>query len=436
MRSRLLDQLTEGLAGRLTLLSAPAGYGKTTLLSEWLGTCPCPAAWISLDASDNDLARFIGYLVAALSTIVPAVGEAVGEVVRVLGSLPVEPILTVLINEIAGDPSISSFALVLDDYYVIDSLAVHEAITFLVDHLPSQLHLFIATRIDPPLPLARWRSRGQMVEIRADDLRFDGDEAAAFLNQVMRLDLSPGDIAALVEHTEGWVVGLQMAALSLRGRPTERVAAFVRAFGGSHRYILDYLVEEVLGRQPDDVQSFLVKTSVLERLTGPLCEAVTGQSGGQNMLERLERANLFLVPLDDERRWYRYHHLFVELLRARLQQSQPGSLPLLHSYAAEWYERNGQVVEAVSHALAALDFERAVPLIESSAIGLLSRGETTTLLSWVRALPEEIVFDRPVLCVICAWIFKIGIVGGSGWHCGRTIIYKGCSPARTSIITR
>jgi len=414
IRSRLLDQVTEGLAGRLTLLSAPAGYGKTTLLGEWLSTYPCPAAWISLDAGDNDPVCFISYLAAALSTIVPAVGEAVGEMVRVSGSLPVEPILTVLINEMTaseamGDPSNSSFALVLDDYHVIDNSAIHQAITFLIDHLPSQLHLVMATRVDPPLPLARWRSRDQMVEVRADDLRFDDNEAVVFLNQVMQLDLLPEDVNALVDHTEGWVVGLQMAALSLRGRPAERVAAFIQTFSGSHRYVLDYLVEEVFDHQPEKIQDFLLQTSILERLNGPLCSAVTGQAESQVILEYLERANLFVVPLDEERQWYRYHHLFAQLLYARLQQSDPELARTLHSRAAEWSQDNGRIAEAVNHALAAQDYQHASQWIEQEAFAMLARGEVMTFLSWLHALPADVVSSRPWLCIYHAWtLSRIG----------------------------
>jgi LuxR family maltose regulon positive regulatory protein len=398
-RPRLLAALDEELHSHLILVSAPAGFGKTTLLSQWIATRGVRCGWLSLDQADNDPIRFCTYVIAALQRIVPGVGQATKEWLHAPQPPPVESILTLLINDLYALPE--DVALVLDDYHVIDAGAVHRAVTYLLDQCPPPLHVVIATRADPLLPLARWRARGQMVEVRADDLRFTSDEVALFCDQMTDARLAEGDLLALETRTEGWAVGLQMAALSMQGR--EDAGSFIRSFSGSHRYVLDYLVEEVLGRQPDEVQAFLLRTSVLERLCGSLCDAVTGQDGSQATLEHLERDNLFVVPLDDERRWYRYHHLFAELLRARLQQAEPDSLPHLHMCAAEWYERNGQVVEAVGHALAARDFGRAVPLIERSAIELLSRGEMVTLLSWARALPEEIVSSRPSLCVICAW---------------------------------
>ncbi|MDH4138576.1 MAG: LuxR family transcriptional regulator, partial [Anaerolineae bacterium] len=322
-RPRLSERLNEGLMHKLTLISAPAGFGKTTLLSEWVAASGRPVAWVSLDEGDNDLARFLAYSVGALQTIEASVGEGVLSAFQTPQPPPIETVLTALVNEIATIPD--PFALVLDDYHVVKAQPIHDALAFLLDHLPPQIHLVIATRVDPPLPIARLRGRGQVTELRQTDLRFTPDEAAEFLNQIMRLGLSADDVAALASRTEGWIAGLQMAAVSMQGQ--EDVAGFIQTFTGSDRYILDYLVEEVLQRQPESVQTFLLQTSILDRLTGPLCDAVIcslplvgegqGEGSGQETLERLERANLFIIPLDNERRWYRYHHLFADLLRQR-----------------------------------------------------------------------------------------------------------------------
>jgi len=442
-RPRLIERLNEGLMRRLTLVSAPAGFGKTTLLSEWVHSCGRPVAWVSLDGDDNDLARFLAYFVAALQTLAlsqacpeprrrvegiePVLSEACPEQSRrvegaaegahigegVLSAFqtpqppPIESVLTGLINEIAAVPE--QFALVLDDYHVIGAEAIHSALTFLLDHLPPQMHLVIATRVDPPLPIPRLRGRGQLTELRVTDLRFTLDEAATFLNQVMGLELSADDVAALETRTEGWVTGLQLAALSMQGR--EDIPGFLAAFTGSQHYILDYLVEEVLQRQSESAQAFLLQTSILDRMTGPLCEAVTlgcqskrsGESDGQAMLDRLEHANLFIVPLDDRRHWYRYHHLFADFLRARLHQMWPEQVPGLHRRASEWYERNGQIAEAIDHALSAEDFERAVRLIEQVAEPTLMRSEIATFLRWAEALPDGVMRTRPSLCIFHAW---------------------------------
>jgi len=394
-RPRLIERLNEGLHRRLTLICAPAGFGKTTLLSEWLSGCQQPAAWLSLDEGDNDPTRFLAYLVAALQTIAADIGEGV------LGSLqspqppPTESILTALLNEITTVPD--DFVLVLDDYHVTDAEPVNNALTFLIGHLPPQMHLVIATREDPHLPLARLRVRGQLTELRAADLRFTLTEAAEFLEGVMSLDLSEEDIAALGERTEGWIAGLQLAALSMRGR--EDVSGFIRAFAGDNRYIVDYLVEEVLQRQPERIRSFLLQTSILDRLSGPLCDAVTGQENGRGMLEALKRGNFFVVPLDDKRHWYRYHHLFAEVLQAHLMAEQPDRVPALHRRASEWYEHNGSRADAIQHALAAEDFERAADLIEPAVPAMRRSRREATLLGWLRALPDELVRFRPVLSV-------------------------------------
>jgi LuxR family maltose regulon positive regulatory protein len=408
-RPHLIEQLNAGLDGKLTLISAPAGFGKTTLLSEWAAGCGRPVAWVSLDEGDNDPARFLAYSVGALQTLVlsqvegieASVGEGVLSAFQTPQPSPMETVLTLLINEVAATPD--PFALVLDDYHVIEAEAIHDALAFLLDHLPSQMHLVIATRADPPLPMARLRGRGQVTELRQTDLRFTLDEAAEFLNRVMGLELSTHDVAALASRTEGWIAGLQMAAVSMQGQ--EDVAGFIQTFTGSDRYILDYLVEEVLQRQPESAQTFLLQTAILDRLTGPLCDAITGQddgstgltASGQATLERLERANLFIIPLDNERRWYRYHHLFADLLRQRLQQTQPDLVPELHRRASAWYEQNGLAAEAIDHALSAGDFERAAGLIELGAEQTMMRSEVATFLSWVEALPDKLVQARPLL---------------------------------------
>ena len=402
-RPRLLDQLDQGLIGRLVLVSGPAGYGKTTLITQWLASRPYPVAWVSLDAGDNDPVRFLRYMVGALQTIIPRVGQMLQSLLQTPQLPPIESILTVLINALCGyhqqadDPADHTCILVLDDYHLIDVQPVHQVVAFLVDNMPPQMCLVVATRADPPLPLSRWRSRDQMAEIRTDDLRFNTGEVAMFLDQVMRLDLSTEDVLLLETRTEGWPAGLQMAALSLRGRAD--VSAFIGAFSASHRYVLDYLVEEVLNHQPEAVQTFLLQTSILERLSGSLCDAVTGQAGSQIMLEWLERANLFLMPLDDERHWYRYHHLFAELLRARLRQSASGSLSSLHSRAIEWYEENQMPEEAIQHALRMQDYERVACLVERMIRSRRYMDKLSSLLGWIDQMPVDLVRSRPVLCL-------------------------------------
>ncbi len=394
-RPRLLDALDEGLSNRLILVSAPAGFGKTTLLSQWIATRGVRCGWVALDATDNDPLRFCAYLIAALQRIVPAAGQGAEEWLRAAQPPPLESILTLLINDLYALPE--DLILILDDYHTIDAGAIHQAVAYLVDRLPPTLHLVIATRADPPLPLARWRARGQMAEVRADDLRFTLDEVTLFCDRINGVELSTGEIEALETRTEGWVVGLQMAALSMQGRAD--AGSFIRSFSGSHRYVLDYLVEEVLERQPGEVQAFLLWTSVLQRLCGALCDAVTGQGGSQAMLERLERANLFVVRLDDERRWYRYHHLFAELLRARLNQHYPGLSPCLHAQAAAWYEQDGSILEAIHHASMASDDERVERLIEQHYMEMVNRGEMSWLRLWTGELSRELVCHRPWLCI-------------------------------------
>src|SRR6266700_5114176 len=386
-RPRLLERLNEGLHRKLTLISAPAGFGKTTLVSEWIEGIGRPTAWLSLDEGENDPTRFLAYLVAALQTIAATIGKGVLGVLQSPQPPPPEAILTALLNEITTLPD--NFVLVLDDYHVIDAKPVDIALTYLVEHLPPQMHLVIATREDPQLPLARLRAQGQLIELRAADLRFTPSEAAEFLNQVMGLNLSAQDIAALEDRTEGWIVGLQLAALSMQGH--QDVPGFIRAFAGDHRYIVDYLVAEVLQRQPESVRSFLLQTSILDRLHGPLCDAVTGQEEGNARLEALERGNFFVVPLDDQRHWYRYHHLFAEVLSAHLMAEQPDQISTLHRRASEWYEQHGSAADAIRHALAAFDFERAAHLIEPAVPAMRRIRQEATVLGWLKVLPDELV---------------------------------------------
>ena len=398
LRPRLIERLNEGLSSgrKLTLISAPAGFGKTTLVSEWIAGCGMPVAWLSLDEGDNDPARFVSYLVKALQTIQTRIGEGLLAALQSPQPLQIETILTTLLNEISTIPE--NFLLVLDDYHSIDSQLVDQSLAFLIEHQPPQMHLLIATREDPHLPLSRLRARGQLTELRAADLRFTPAEAAEFLNRVMGLDLSAEDIAALEARTEGWIVGLQLAALSMQGH--QDTTSFIQSFTGSHHFVLDYLVEEVLGQQPESIQTFLLRTSILERMCGPLCDAILPDPAvsGQATLEYLQRANLFIVPQDDERRWYRYHHLFGDLLRKRLRQSlPPGGIAELHIHASEWYENNDLMLEAFRNAAAANDIERAVRLIESKKMPLHLRGAATTILSWLESLPKALLDARPAL---------------------------------------
>ncbi len=408
LRPRLIEQLNEGLSSgcKLTLISASAGFGKTTLVSEWVASCEQPVAWLSLDEGDNGPARFLTYLVAALQTIMANIGEGVLGALQSPQPPPIESILTALINEITTIPD--NFILVLDDYHIIDSKPVDNAIAFLLEHLPPQMHLVITTREDPPLPLARLRARSQLTELRAADLRFTPAEAAEFLNQAMSLQLSTEDIAALEVRTEGWITGLQLAALALQGSLSMQghpdTSRFIQSFTGSHRFVLDYLVEEVLQRQTEHIRSFLLQTAILDRLSSPLCDAVTGQEDGRGMLEALERGNLFVIPLDDQRQWYRYHHLFAEVLLAHLREAQPDRVSTLHRRASEWYEQNGLRPDAIRHALAAKDFEGAAGLIELAGPTTEDGSiQSVTWLGWVKRLPEELIRARPVLNVWYAY---------------------------------
>ncbi|MCC6615690.1 MAG: AAA family ATPase [Anaerolineae bacterium] len=400
-RPRLIERLNEDLQRKLTLVSAPAGFGKTTLVSAWLSDCGCPAAWLSLDENDGDPARFLTYLIAAVQTIAPQAGAGVLAAVQSPQADIADTLLTALVNELAAIAQ--PFILVLDDYHAVDAQPVDHALAFLIEHLPPQMHLAIITREDPPLPLARLRARGQMTELRVADLRFTLDEAAGFLNQVMGLSLSADDVAALETRTEGWIAGLQLAALSMQG--SDDVGGFVRSFTGSHAFVLDYLVEEVLHKQPDAVQTFLLRTSILERMCSPLCDAVLGadSTSGEDTLAYLERANLFLIPLDNERRWYRYHHLFGDLLRQRLLKDDAAQAASLHVRASQWYEANHEPADAIRHALAAKDFERAARLLELTWTAMDESFQTNTWIVWISAVPDAVIRRRPVLSVDYAW---------------------------------
>lgn len=403
-RPRLIERMNESLSSRhkLTVISAPAGFGKTTLVREWIVNCERPVAWLSLDEGDNENTRFLTYLIAALQTIVPNIGAEALRMVQSAQLPPIESVLTILFNEIAAIPD--NIILVLDDYHVIEDKTVGNILTFLLEHLPPQMHLVITTREDPNLPLARLRARDQLTGLRATDLRFTDSEAAEFLNQVMGLSLSAEDIAALEARTEGWIAGLQLAAISMQGH--HDTSTFIKSLTGSHHFVLDYLIEEVLGQQPESVQAFLLRTSILERMCGSLCDAVLldPSVSGQDTLEYLEHTNLFIIPLDNERHWYRYHHLFGSLLRQRLGQSlTPEEIAKYHIRASEWYEKNDDPAQAFHHAIAARDFSRAAMLAEKNWRGMSESFQYVAWLGWAKQLPEELIRSRPVLCTQIAW---------------------------------
>ncbi|MEZ4707846.1 MAG: LuxR C-terminal-related transcriptional regulator [Caldilineaceae bacterium] len=433
-RLRLIERLNDGLHRKLALISAPAGFGKTTLVSEWLADLlnrsddgrgavdPAPTApsiaWLSLAEDDSEISRFLTYLLAALQRAAPTIGQELADALHSPQAPPVGAILTALLNEIASAPE--NLILVLDDYHLVDAKEIDEMLAFLLEHLPPQFHLVITTREDPNLPLARLRARGQLTEIRAGDLRFTADEAAAFLNQMMGLALSAADVSALEARTEGWIAGLQLAAISMQGHATDAAdrATFIRSFTGSHRFVMDYLIEEVLEQQPTHLQRFLLRTSLLNRLCGPLCDAVMEDSAatGQAILEQLEQANLFLIPLDNARRWYRYHYLFADLLRQRYQQQMAasqmaGSAPEdapdegteIHRRASIWFAANDLALEALQHALAAQDFARAASLLEQVWRSMDDDRQSARWLGWVQKLPDELIRTRPVLNAGYAW---------------------------------
>jgi LuxR family maltose regulon positive regulatory protein len=371
--------LERGLRAKLILVSAPAGSGKSTMLAAWLKQLDRPAAWLSLEPGDNNLSRFLLYLVSALQQLEPELGAGLPEVLQLQSSVNAEPLLIRLTNDLAQLDD--NLILVLDDYHTVSDPTIHDAVEFLLDHLPTQFCLVIATRTDPPLALSRLRVRDQLLEVRRADLRFDMSETTHFLNNRLGLELSPTAITSLAARTEGWIAALQLAALSLTGRPDKE--AFVEAFAGSHRFLVDYLVDEVLSRQPTQMQAFLQRTAILERFTAPLCEAVTGQPTSADLLERLEAANLFLIPLDDERRWYRFHHLFAEFLQHRLKDAEAERMPELHRRASAWFEGEGWTDEAIRHAFLAADDNLAARLVDDAAAELALHWHNKQLIKYV-----------------------------------------------------
>lgn len=416
-RNHLVDRLRGGLnqstttfVARMTLVSAPAGFGKTTLVSTWLAALPAvKTAWLSLDENDNDLVRFLSYLIAALQTAEPSIGEAAARLLQAPQPPAAEMVLTLAINDLSqyGRP----LMLVLDDYHTITTPIIHQALAFLLDHQPPNLHLLLITRSDPPLPLSRLRARSQVIEIRANDLRFTTEEARQFLNQTMGLNISTEVLTALERRTEGWIAGLQLAALSMQGQSDQM--GFVTAFTGSHRFILDYLTDEVLERRPKGTRRFLLQTSILDRLCGPLCDAVTGGIGSHAVLELLEQTNLFLISLDENRHWYRYHHLFADVLRSRLMQASVSatdsvvSIAELHLRASAWFEQQGLFDEAIRHALAAPDVEQAAALVEQNSFKMLQRSDLLALRNLLGQLPAELIQTRSRLILAQAWVLAV-----------------------------
>ena len=409
-RPRLREKLDHGAQRKLVLISAPAGFGKTTLVTEWLNHIALSAeekknfnykiAWLSLDERDNDPVRFLSYFIGALNQIEGEnIGKEAMDILKSSPSPPMEDILTNLTNEIASVQDEILF--VLDDYHLIENNSIHESLSVFLEHLPPNIHLIIATREDPLLPLSRLRVREQLTEVRASDLRFSVSEAVEFLNRVMGLNLSAENIAALEQRTEGWIAGLQLAAISLQGR--EDSTKLINTFTGSNRLVLDYLIEEVLNRQSEEVQNFLLQTAVLEKLTGSLCDALTGKENGQETLEKLDRANLFIIRLDEDRYWYRYHHLFTDLLMNRLRQTNLELIPTLHIRASEWFDEEGIPQDAIRHAIAAEDYDRAAELAELVWPAMHVSVESITWLGWLKAIPNEIVQARPLLSLGYAW---------------------------------
>ena len=393
LRSRLIEKLNNGLSRKLTILSAPAGFGKTTLLSSWVAQIESShVSWVSLDQEDNDLSRFLTYFVSALHTIENHIGAGALSTNQTPSAQNFDIIVTTLINEISD--SDKDWVLVLDDYHFIESESIHQALALFINHLPTNFHLVISTREDPPLPISQLRVKGVLTEVRFKDLRFTSAEASEFLNTVMGLNLIPEEIQMLEQRIEGWIAGLQMAAISMQGDQDKK--NFIDTFSGSHHFILDYLVEEVLERQPHNVQDFLLKTAILNRMTADLCNVVTGANDANSILSQLEQASLFLVPLDEERCWFRFHHLFGDLLNNILKQRKsPKQIQELHLRASKWHQNNGTLEEAMFHAIAGNDFERAAVMIEDNISGMFMRSEVPTLLGWIKKLPKEIVYSRP-----------------------------------------
>jgi LuxR family maltose regulon positive regulatory protein len=404
-RPRLTERLDNGLRRKLTIVSAPAGYGKTTALTSWIDHSQLQIAWLSIDEADNELDRFLTYLIAALQHLDDGIGLDVQAALSESRAASIETLLTRLINEVEAVMSEqehrNQFILVLDDYHLITTQSVHDALNFLLDHLPSAVHLVVAGRSDPPVPISRLRVQGEVTEVRTPELRFTKNEAAAFLNDMMGFALSTEEIAALETRTEGWIASLQLAALSMDGRGD--MEAFIADFSGSHRYVIDYLIDEVMSRQPADLQAFLCQTSILDRFSAPLCDATLEITTSRQILGKLEGANLFLIPLDDERHWYRYHHLFANFLGQRLLEADPEHIPELHRRASQWYEAQGLVDEAIQHALAAGDLKNATRLVDQIAADLVARRESNRLLKLINQLPPYLWQEYSMLCIWHAW---------------------------------
>lgn len=403
-RVELTDKLDRLRDYRLALIVASAGYGKTALVSEWIARSQSKAAWLSIDAGDNEPVRFWDYVIAAIQSTYPNIGEQTLTFLHEPQPLPIETILSTLINEFSTLPDL--FTLVLDDYHIIESASIHEGLAFLIEHMPSQMRLIMTTRVDPPLPLARMRVRSQLLELRSADLRFSPPQIATFFTDVMKLTLTTAEVATLDSRVEGWIAGLQLAGLALQGKRDK--AEFIASFAGDHRYVLDYLGDEILDRQPEAIQQFLLQTSVLERLHADLCDTVTNAADSYSVLEQLDRNHFFVVALDDKRQWYRYHRLFADFLHHRLKLKYPDRVKALHQRAALWFERNGLQAEAVSHALAAQDYERAAELVQDIAELLIwRRAEHNTLLSWLSALPDSAFQTYPRLYLYHAWVLHL-----------------------------
>ena len=403
-RPRLIEKLNLAYRTKLTLISAPAGYGKSSLVSEWAQKNPLSITWLTLDHLDNDLTRFVNYFIAAFKRFQPTFGDTILSLLDRPQTPSSQNLLSGLVNEMNGLKE--EHVLVLDDFHVITNRAINQVIKYLVENLPPKTHLMVLTRSDPPLPLSRLRASGQLVEIRLDDLKFSTTETQTFFKDIMKIDMSGTDIAAFEERTEGWIAGLQLVALAMQGLDPQQITKFSTAFSGSHFYIVDYLVEEVLNRQPQAIRDFLLRTSILDQMTATLCDQMTGRDDSQVILERLEQENLFLIPLDNKRQWYRYHHLFADVLRSRLKSSSPDLLQDLHWHALRWYQENGLISEAISHAIQAADTEIVAELIEQNSMALLMRGEFTTLLRWIGNM-ETSVDQHPWICIYAAWAYTL-----------------------------
>jgi len=400
VRPHLVDRLNEGNSCKLTLITAPAGFGKSTLLSQWVSMIKLPVSWLSLDANDNDPYRFIAYLISAIQKIDSNIGQEALEILHSSQNPAYPVILTQLINEISQTSE--HISLILDDYHFISDEQVHKIISFIVDYMPRSMHLLISTRLDPPLSLARMRARRELVEIRSKDLRLTLEETSVLLNDVMGFALNLKDVISLDEQVEGWVAGLHMAVLSMRG--SKDISRFIRTFTGRNRFILDYLIEEVLEKQTAEIQDFLLQTSILERMNDSLCNAMMDREDSQMILTQLEGLNLFLIPLDNERNWYRYHHLFADLLQKQLMKIHSNQISNLHTKACQWYEEAELYVEAIGHALSAGDFERAAGLVEQNGFKTIILNQERALLGWLKLLPDDLIHKRPWLCVMQAFV--------------------------------